>query len=136
MAKLSPSRFRAAVSALVALALTAAAGPVLGAEAPAQNLGPVGPSEPILVTAGTQRVVAYFAPERGGCAVNAVTWKDAEATAPYASMRVRVSLKPGQTLALDGSQRQSMSLLCGADASTLAVVAPAELIFTGSSGRN
>lgn len=84
MAKLSPSRFRVAVSALVALALTAAAGPVLGAEAPAQNLGPVGPSEPILVTAGTQRVVAYFAPERGGCAVNAVTWKDAEATAPYA----------------------------------------------------
>ena len=136
MAKLSPSRFRAAVSALVALALTAAAAPVLGAEAPAQNLGPVGPAEPILVTAGTQRVIAYFAPERGGCAVNAVTWKDAEASAPYASTRVRVSLKPGQLLALDGAQRQSMSLLCGADASTLAVVAPAELIFTGSSGQN
>ena len=88
------------------------------------------------MTAGTQRVIAYFAPERGGCAVNAVTWKDAEASAPYASTRVRVSLKPGQLLVLDGSQRQSMSLLCGADASTLAVVAPAELIFTGSSGQN
>ena len=30
---------------------------------------------------------------------------------------------------LDGSQRQSMGLLCGADASSLAVTAPAELIL-------
>ncbi len=136
MAKFSPSRFRAAVNALFALALTAAAAPVLGAEAPAQNLGPVGPAEPILVRFGTQRIIAFFAPERGGCAVNAVTWKDEDAKAPYASARVRVSLKPGQLLALDGSQRQSMSLLCGADAATLAVVVPAELIFTGSTGQN
>ena len=58
------------------------------------------------------------------------------ADAPYASARVRVSLKPGQTLALDGAQRQSMSLLCGADAATLAVVAPAELILTGETAQN
>ena len=45
---------------------------------------------------------------------------------------VRVSLKPGQMFQLDGAQRQSISLLCGADASTLAVVAPAELILTGA----
>jgi hypothetical protein len=45
-------------------------------------------------------------------------------------------LKPGQTLALDGAQRQSMILLCGADAATLAVVAPAELILTGATGQN
>jgi hypothetical protein len=32
----------------------------------------------------------------------------------------------------DGAQRQSISLLCGADASTLAVAAPAELILTGA----
>jgi hypothetical protein len=136
MAKLSPSRFRAAVNALVALALSAVAAPALGAEWPAQHLGPVGPGEPILVTAGTQRVIAYFTPERGGCAVNAITWKDADPSEPYASTRVRVSLKPGQTLALDDPQRLSMSLLCGADASTLAVVAPAELIFTGSTAKN
>ena len=136
MAKLSPSRFRAAVSALLALTLTAVAAPVLGADAPAHNFGPVGAREPLLVTAGTQRVVATFVPERGGCAVSMVTWKDGAADAPYASARVRVSLKPGQTLALDGAQRQSMSLLCGADAATLAVVAPAELILTGAPGQN
>ena len=132
MAKLSPSRFRAAVNALLALALTAVAAPGLAAEQPAHNFGPVGPREPILVTAGTQRVVAYFIPERGGCAVSAVTWKDGDASAPYASARVRISLKPGQTLSLDGAQRQSMGLLCEADASTLAVVAPAALILTGA----
>ena len=39
----------------------------------------------------------------------------------------------GQLVQLDGSQRQSMGLLCGADASSLAVAAPAELILTGAS---
>jgi hypothetical protein len=98
------------------------------------NFGPVGPGEPILVTLGNQRIVAFYAPERGGCAVNAVVWKDEGADAPYGSARVRISLKPGQTVQLDGAQRQSMSLLCGADAATLAAVAPAELILTGTLG--
>ncbi|MGD9501448.1 MAG: hypothetical protein AB7V40_03050 [Methyloceanibacter sp.] len=136
MAKTPTSRFRAAVNALFALALTVAAAPAFGAESPTQNLGPVGPAEPILVKAGTQRVIAFFTPDRGGCAVSAVTWMDEDAKAPYASARVRVNLKPGQMLALDGSQAQSMSLLCGADAATLAVVAPAELVLTGSTRHN
>ena len=58
------------------------------------------------------------------------------ADAPYASTRVRISLKPGQTFQLDGAERQSMLLLCGADASTLAIAAPAELILTGAQGSN
>ena len=56
--------------------------------------------------------------------------------APYASTRVRLSLKPGQTLELDGSQRKAMSLLCGSDAATLTVVAPAELLLTSVTGQN
>jgi hypothetical protein len=106
------------------------------AEAPLNNLGPVGPREPILISNGDQRVIAFYEPERGGCAVNAVTWKDAAPDAPFASTRVRISLKPGQMFQLDGAQRQSISLLCGADASTLAVAAPAELILTGATGSN
>jgi hypothetical protein len=78
-------------------------------------------------------VAGMYEPERGGCAVSAVTWKD---VAPDAPFRVRVSLKPGQMFHLDGAERQSVGLLCGADASALAVVAPAELILTGSTGRN
>ena len=97
------------------------------------NLGPVGPNEPILVTVGTQRVIAFYTPDRGLCAVNAVVWKDTDPDAPYSSARVRISLKPGQMFQLDGGQRQSMSLFCGADAASLAVAAPAELILTGTS---
>jgi hypothetical protein len=109
-------------------ALTAASAPAHANE-PLTNLGPVGPHEPILAKIGHQHIIAFFIPERGECAVNAVTWKDADANAPYASVRVRVSLKPGQLVQLDGSQRQSMGLVCGADASSLAVTAPAELIL-------
>ena len=135
MARTQRSRFLTAVNALVSLSLMAIAAPVL-AEAPANHLGPVGPREPILATVGGQRVIAFFVPERGGCAVSAVTWQEADANAPNAPARVRVSLKPGQTLSLDGVERQSVSLLCGADASTLALVAPAEAIVTGSVAQN
>jgi hypothetical protein len=103
------------------------------AEEPLNNLGPVGPHEPIVIAAGGQRILAFYQPERGGCAVSAITWKD---VAPDAPFRVRVSLKPGQMFQLDGAQRQSISLFCGADASTLAVAAPAELILTGTTGSN
>ena len=123
----------AAAGALAALTVT---GAPAHADQPLTNLGPVGPNEPILVTVGNQRVIAFYVPQRGECAVNAVVWKDADPDAPYSSARVRISLKPGQMFQLDGGQRQSMSLLCGADASTLAVAAPAELILAGASGKN
>ena len=77
------------------------------ADEPLNNLGPVGPHEPIVIAAGGQRVLAFYQPERGGCAVSAVTWKEAAPDAPF---RVRVSLKPGQMFQLDGAQRQSISL--------------------------
>jgi hypothetical protein len=91
------------------------------------NLGPVGPSEPIIAHFGGQRVVAFFVPERGSCAVHTFMWKDGGADAPYSTSRVRVSLRPGQMARFDGPH-MSMNLLCGADASTLAIVAPAELL--------
>jgi hypothetical protein len=115
----------------VLIALGAASSPVLADDA-LTNLGPVGPREPILVQVGEQRFIAFFTKERGECAVSAVTWKDADPDEPYSSARVRVSLKPGQLIELDGPQRRSMGLLCGADASSLAVTAPAELILTGT----
>jgi hypothetical protein len=77
-------------------------------------------------------VIAFYIPEKGACSVSAVVWKDGDPDAPYASARVRISLKPGQMFQLDGAQRQSMSLFCGADASNLAIAAPAELILTNS----
>jgi len=54
-------------------------------------------------------------------------WKDAGADAPYSTSRVRLSLPPGQMARFDDSH-MSMDLLCGADASTLSIVAPPELL--------
>jgi hypothetical protein len=133
MVRMSRSNF--SVAAIASVFLAAAGVPALADEA-LNNFGPVGPREPILISNGTQRVIAFYEPERDSCAVSAVTWKDEAADAPYASTRVRISLKPGQMFQLDGAQRQSVSLLCGADASTLAVAAPPELILTGAAGSN
>ena len=87
----------------------------------------VGPNEPILASIGGQRVIAFFVPERGSCAVNTIIWRDTGADAPYTASRVRLSLPPGGMVRLDEAH-MSMNLLCGADASTLAVVGPPELL--------
>jgi hypothetical protein len=117
-------------------ALTSVLSVPASADQPLTRLGPVGPREPILAGVGGQRVIAFYAPERGECAVSAVMWKETGADAPYASTRVRISLRPGQTFRLDGADRHSVDLLCGADAASLAVMAPPERIVTGATGSN
>ena len=125
------SRFTVLAAALTALAISTCSASAQTDDA-MTNLGPVGPGEPILVTVGEQRFIAFFTPERGACAISAVTWKHADPDEPYSSARVRVSLKPGQVMEFDGPQRRSMGLLCGVDASSLAITAPAELVLAGA----
>ena len=131
MVPFSPTILSTFVAAGALLALAAGGVPAFAREW-LTNLGPVGPHEPILVNLGDQRIVAFFVPDRGGCAVNAVTWKDTGPDAPYASARVRIILKPGQIMHIDGAQPHAMGLLCGADASSLAATASAELIVAGA----
>jgi hypothetical protein len=121
-------------STIVAGALAFATAPAFADEY-VTNLGPVGPNEPILANFGGQRVIAFFVPERGSCAVHTFMWKEAGPNAPYATSRVRVTLRPGQMARFDGA-RMSMNLLCGADASTLAVVAPPELLTQNEPSNN
>src|SRR5262245_50676933 len=99
------------------------------------NLGPVGPNEPILATFGGQRVIAFFLPDGGSCAVQTFVWTDGGADAPYATSRLRLHLRPGQMVRFDNAHT-SMNLLCGADASTLAVVAPPELLTQNEPSNN
>jgi hypothetical protein len=85
---------RFSLSTLSAIAISGvllASGAVMPARAdePLNNLGPVGPHEPIVIAAGGQRVLAFYEPERGGCAVSAVTWKE---VAPDRSHRMRLSV--------------------------------------------
>src|SRR6185437_14327451 len=129
MVQISRTRLFAAVCALGVLASASAHAEYT------TNLGPVGPNEPILANVGGQRIIAFFTPERGSCAVNTIMWKDAGADTPYTSSRVRVTLRPGQMVRFDDA-RLSMNLLCGADALTLSVVAPPVLILTSEHPNN
>ena len=66
---------RSTLIAAGALVMTAFGTPTLADEY-VTNLGPVGPNEPILASIGGQRVIAFFVPERGSCAVNTIMWRD------------------------------------------------------------
>src|SRR5262245_25331702 len=98
MVHISCSRVLAAFCALAGVAALSMAA---SAEEYTTNLGPVGPNEPILATVGGQRVIAFFVPERGSCAVNTIMWKDAAADAPYTTSR-QAEPAPGR----DGSLRR------------------------------
>ena len=69
MVRMSRSNF--SVAAVASAFLAAAGVPALADEA-LNNFGPVGPREPILISNGTQRVIAFYEPERDTCAVSAV----------------------------------------------------------------
>ena len=58
-----------------------------------QHLGPVPPHEPILTTFGNKRVIAFYEPDNGRCAVNAIVYDKTDAdTGMTTAARVRVSL--------------------------------------------
>jgi hypothetical protein len=123
MVQLIRSIFVAAAIALV-MAL-APATPTLADEY-VTNLGPVGPNEPILAAFSGQRFLAFFVPTQGSCAVHTFMWKDAGATT-----RVMLSLSPGEMVRFDEAHL-SLNLLCGVDASSLAVVPPTELLTSNN----
>lgn len=114
----------AAASALTALAATNIA---TAGEPNRANLGPVGPNEPILATFGTARVVAYYEPNGGNCAVSAVVFDTSPNGGGEASTRVRVALHPGEIFHLDSVADQRVMLTCGPDAKMLTVLNRGEL---------
>jgi hypothetical protein len=107
----------AAAGAIVALAATST--PVR-ADDMVENLGPVGPNEPILANFGNKRVVAFFASGSGACALEAVVWNADDTDAQTAS-KFRISLEPGQITQIDGSATDSIKIRCGDFAKTLTV---------------
>lgn len=86
-----------------------------------QNLGPVGPHEPMIATVGGKRVIAFFVPGNGNCNVQAVIW-NSDDTAATTAAGFRASLNPGQTASIDSVDNKSLTLRCGDYAETLAAV--------------
>jgi hypothetical protein len=94
-----------------------------------QHLGPVGPHEPILTTFGNKRVIAFYEPDNGRCAVNAVVYDKTDAeTGMTTAARVRVSLNPHQVVHIDSTDNKSINLQCGDRADMLALVDSGELV--------
>lgn len=108
----------AAVGAIVAFS---AASTPARADEMTQNLGPVGPHEPILAAVGDKRVIAFYAPGTGTCNVQAVIWNGDDTDAVTAA-GIRISLDPGQTASIDSPENKSLTLRCGDYAETLAAV--------------
>ena len=87
----------------------------------AENLGSVGPHEPILTTVGSKRVIAFYLPGSGRCAVQMVIGDVRDPEGALGS-RIRVDLEPGQMLHLDSVEQKSLNLACGDNAEKLAIV--------------
>jgi hypothetical protein len=117
-------------AAMGTLMLLCALGPPTRADELAQNLGPVGPHEPILTTVGRQRVIAFYQPGNAHCAFNAVVWDNTNPNAVSAA-RVRINLKPGQIVHIDNTENKSLNLQCGSNAKTLSAVDDDELVAFG-----
>jgi hypothetical protein len=119
--------FTKIAAAGILVALTAATSPARSEELP-RNLGPVGPHEPILTDVGTKRVIAWFKPDGGGCAVTGVVWTrtDVDGTS---TAGMRIKLGPGQIIHFDsGYNVKSLNLKCAEDAKTLSIVDDEELV--------
>ena len=91
-----------------------------------QNLGPVGPHEAILTEVGSERVIAFYEPDNGRCAVHAVVFDKTDAhTGMTTAARVRISLEPSQIVHIDSAQKESLkslNLQCGENAEKLAII--------------
>ena len=101
----------------------------------AQNLGPVGPHEAILTEVGSERVIAFYEPDNGRCAVHAVVYDKTDAsTGMTTAARVRVSLNPREMVHIDSADNESvksLNLQCGENAEKLTIVDADSLVASG-----
>jgi len=139
MSPLHRIQFLSIAVAGVLVALTAASTSVRADEL-VQNLGPVGPYEPILAPAGNKRLIAFFVPDSGHCVVDAVVWNNADPNGlvakfwpdtAYSAERVRIRLDQGQFFQLNSVEDEGLSLQCSDRAATLALVGASRFIAAG-----
>ena len=100
-----------------------------------QNSGPVGPHEAILTEVGSERVIAFYEPDNGRCAVHAVVFDKTDVyTGTTTAVRVRVSLNPRETVHIDSADNElvkSLDLQCGKNAENLTIIDTDSLVASG-----
>ena len=122
----------AAAGALLALTVS---GTPARADEMVQYLGPVGPHDPILTTVGIKRVIAFYEPDNGHCAVNAVVFDKTDADSGMTTAaRFRVSLNPREVVHIDSADNESvksLNLQCGKNAEMLTIIDTDSLVASG-----
>jgi hypothetical protein len=111
------------LAAAVALVAFSAASLPARADDLVDNLGPVGPHEPILAWSGSKRIIAFYQPDSGKCAVHLVLWNPADGKAE-STVAYEATLNPRQMGHIDTSERQSFLLQCDGNAERLVIVDP------------
>jgi hypothetical protein len=86
-----------------------------------QNLGPVGPHEPILAPVGSKRVIAFYKADNGNCAVHVVVWNPKDINAE-STVSFQATLSPRQTAQINTAEHKPFTLKCGDHAETLAAI--------------
>ena len=115
------------LAAAAVVSLFAATGIAAADETQAVNLGPVGPHKPILATVGESRLLAFYEPDHGKCAVSAVM-STASADGGVEATRVRVALHPGELFHLDGVKNERVVFTCAPDAKAMTVLNKGEVL--------
>ena len=111
------------ISAGAAILALAVANHVAHADELVQNLGPVGPNDPILATFGNKHAIAFYEQDNGRCAVSAVVYEKTDAdTGMTTAARFRVNLNPREVVHVDSTDNKTLTLRCGDYAETLSVV--------------
>ena len=110
----------------VVVALSAASIPARADEL-AQNLGPVGPHEPILTTVGSKRVIAFYEPDSGTCALHVMVWNPTDVKAE-STVSFKATLNPRQMVHIGTAENKPLDLQCGDNAESLAIVDTAKFV--------
>ena len=99
------ARLAAVGTVVIAAALSL---PVRADDQP-QNLGPVGPHEPILSPVGSKRVIAFYTPDSCHCGLRVVVWNPADVDAT-STIGLRMSLIPQQVMYIQQAQLMMLAL--------------------------
>ena len=83
----------------------------------------------------SERVIAFYEPDNGRCAVHAVVFDKTDAyTGMTTAARVRVSLNPREIVHIDSADNESvksLSLQCGENAEKLTIIDADSLVASG-----
>ena len=131
LSRIQQLKFAAAVVVVIVCTL----GTPARADELVQNLGPVGPHEAILTEVGSERVIAFYEPDNGRCAVHAVVFDKTDAyTGMTTAARFRVSLNPREIVHIDSADNESvksLNLQCGENAEKLTIIDTDSSVATG-----